>query len=118
MSFFNPPSKQPEGEDIMASASKTRSKRIQQLFSFNAPAASSVLLVGDFTHWQKGPITLRKTPDGIWRTTVSLPPGEYHYRFLVDGEWRDDPECNLRVPNPFGASNAVVRVAAPGRAQK
>lgn len=99
----------------MAKASKPESKRVQQLFSFNAPGASNVLLVGDFTHWQKAPISLRKTPDGIWRMTVSLPPGEYHYRFLVDGEWRDDPECRLRVPNPFGTSNAVVRVAASAR---
>jgi 1,4-alpha-glucan branching enzyme len=90
---------------------------MQQLFSFDAPAASSVLLVGDFTHWQKGPVTLRKSPDGIWHT-VSLPPGEYHYRFLVDGEWRDDPECTLRMPNPFGTHDAVVRVAGPMRAQQ
>jgi 1,4-alpha-glucan branching enzyme len=102
----------------MASASKARSKRVQQLFSFKAPGASSVLLVEDFTHWQKAPIGLRKTPDGIWRTTVSLPPGEYHYRFLVDGEWRDDPECSLQVPNPFGTHDAVARVTEPPRVRK
>jgi hypothetical protein len=47
---------------------------------------------------------------GLWKVQVSLAPGTYHYRFLVDGEWRDDPECTLRVPNPFGTENAVREV--------
>lgn len=83
-----------------------------QTFSFDAPGATSVILVGDFTHWQKNPISLRKNADGIWRTAVPLTPGEHHYRFLVDGEWRDDPECAVRVPNPFGGQDAVVRVSS------
>lgn len=81
-----------------------------QTFAFTAPAATSVLLMGDFTHWQERPIPLRKEADGVWRATVELPPGEHHYRFLVDGEWRDDPECALRVPTPFGSHNAVRQV--------
>jgi 1,4-alpha-glucan branching enzyme len=83
----------------------------KQTFSYKAPAATSVMLVGDFTHWQLEPISMKKDPDGIWRTTVSLPPGTHHYRFLVDGEWRDDPECTLRVPNPYGGQNAVRQVS-------
>jgi hypothetical protein len=39
-----------------------------------------------------------------------LEPGTYHYRFLVDGQWRDDPECTLRVDNPYGSNNAVRQV--------
>jgi 1,4-alpha-glucan branching enzyme len=83
----------------------------QQNFSFTAPAARSVQLVGDFTHWQERPINLHKAPNGIWRTTVELEPGAHHYRFLVDGQWQDDPECALHVPNPFGSRDAVRQVA-------
>ena len=82
-----------------------------QTFSFSAPDASSVQLVGDFTQWQERPIDLQRDADGIWRATVKLPPGEHHYRFLVDGEWRDDPECTLRAPNPFGGENMLRQVA-------
>ncbi len=81
-----------------------------QGFSFRAPEAISVQLVGDFTHWQESPISLRKDAKGIWHTSVELTPGEHHYRFLVDGEWRDDPECSLRVPNPFGGQNMARQV--------
>jgi hypothetical protein len=29
----------------------------------------------------------------------------------VDGEWRDDPECALRAPNPFGSEDMMRLVA-------
>lgn len=82
-----------------------------QTFLFTAPTAMSVQLVGDFTQWQKSPIQMQRGAGGIWRTTVQLGPGEHHYRFLVDGQWRDDPECTLRVPNPYGGQNSVRKVA-------
>jgi len=81
-----------------------------QNFSFAAPTAMSVQLVGDFTHWQQKPISMHKGAAGIWHTKVELSPGEHHYRFLVDGQWRDDPECALHVPNPFGGQDSVRQV--------
>ena len=86
--------------------------KIKQVFSFKAPGATSVMLAGDFTDWQRKPLSLQKQASGVWRTTVPLPSGTYHYRFLVDGEWRDDPECTVRVANPFGGQDAVVVVPA------
>jgi len=83
----------------------------KQTFSFTAPGAMSVQLVGDFTHWQERPLNLHKGVDGIWRTAIELEPGTHHYRFIVDGQWRDDPECALRVPNPFGSQNSIRQVA-------
>jgi len=83
-----------------------------QVFSITAPAAQSVQLVGDFTHWQERPINLRKEGSGVWRATVELKPGEHRYRFLVDGQWRDDPECTLRVENPYGSHDSVRQVSA------
>lgn len=81
-----------------------------QVFSFTAPTASSVQVVGDFTSWQQRPINLRQNTDGIWRATVELPAGAHRYRFLVDGEWRDDPECLAHTPNPYGSQDAVRQV--------
>jgi 1,4-alpha-glucan branching enzyme len=85
-------------------------KKIQS-FSFTAPTAMSVQLVGDFTHWQQNPINMRKGGDGIWRAAIELEPGPHHYRFLVDGQWQDDPDCILRVPNPYGSEDSVRQVA-------
>ena len=71
----------------MAHKSKSGNGKRAQGFSFTAPGAGSVQLVGDFTEWQEHPIHLQKS-GGVWRAKVELEPGEHHYRFLVDGEWR------------------------------
>ena len=92
-----------------SSPASNKGKRPQS-FAFTAPEAMSVQLVGDFTHWQQNPINMQKDPDGVWRISVELKPGTYHYRFLVDGQWRDDPECALYVPNPYGGQDAVRQV--------
>lgn len=83
----------------------------KETFRFTAADATSVLLVGDFTHWQAQPIPMRKGSDGVWTVSVNLSPGNHSYRFLVDGEWRDDPECGIHVPNPYGGEDMVRRVA-------
>ena len=82
-----------------------------QDFSFKAPTAGSVQLVGDFTDWQERPISLKKDARGVWRTTVKLGTGAHSYRFLVDGQWQDDPECTLRVPNPYASHDSIRQVA-------
>jgi 1,4-alpha-glucan branching enzyme len=94
----------------MAKKDKGDKGTIAQGFSYTAPTAMSVVLVGDFTHWQKSPIPLRKEADGVWRTQVDLEPGTHRYRFLVDGQWRDDPECTVRVPSPYGSEDMVREV--------
>ena len=70
-----------------------------------------VSLAGNFTNWDQAPVSLRKSKDGLWQTTLSLAPGNYEYRLLVDGQWQDDPQCPARVANPFGTQNCVRTVA-------
>jgi len=94
-------------------ARKSNSKsNATQTFSITAPSALSVQLVGDFTRWQEHPIALQKGSGGVWRATIDLEPGEHRHRFLIDGQWQDDPECTLRVPNPYGSQDSVRRVSA------
>ena len=80
------------------------------IFRFEACRANRVKLAADFTGWEKQPIDLRQMEDGTWQVAVELPVGQYSYRFLVDGEWRDDPRCLDYEPNPFGTINAVITV--------
>ncbi len=83
----------------------------RQTFSLEQPSATNVQLVGDFSGWEKKPIELKKQKNGLWKTTLSLEPGTYQYRFVVDGRWQDDPACPARVPNPFGEMNCVREVS-------
>ena len=97
----------PEKGTIMA---KQRVAKQKVSFSFHAPSAQTVLLAGDFTGWDQAPVALKKDKTGIWKKTISLPPGRYEYRLLVDGQWQDDPQCSLRQPNQFGGENCVCEV--------
>jgi 1,4-alpha-glucan branching enzyme len=90
--------------------SKQKTAKQKVTFSYHAPSAKIVLIAGDFTGWNQAPVSLKKDKGGTWKTTVSLPPGRYEYRLLVDGEWRDDPECPNRQPNQFGGQNCVCIV--------
>jgi 1,4-alpha-glucan branching enzyme len=76
-------------------------------FQLQAPRARSVKLAAAFTEWEKCPLDMIKGENGSWFIIVPLPPGEHHYRFIVDGQWQDDPQAARRVPNPFGGENAV-----------
>jgi len=67
-------------------------------FSYKAPEALRVMLIGDFTQWQRQPIALNKRENGIWQVQVRLGPGTHAYAFVVDDKWRDDGECHVRVP--------------------
>ena len=89
---------------------KEKTVKQKVTFSYVAPEAQSVLLAGDFTGWQQAPVTLKKDKTGAWKKTLSLAPGKYEYRLLVDGQWRDDPQCPNHQPNQFGGHNCVCVV--------
>lgn len=81
------------------------------LLTAKAGDAREVVFTGDFTGWAKDKVRLTKSPNGDWTGTIELAPGEYQYRLLVDGQWRDDPAAQSRVPNEFGSSNCILKVS-------
>lgn len=90
-------------------------------FKLHAPDAERVSLAGDFNSWDPEKHPLKKSSAGLWKKMVTLSPGRYEYRFMVDGEWHNDPDCTTCSPNPFGSNNCVLILpagngkAAPGR---
>ena len=82
----------------------------KETFTVTAPGAASVLLAADFTEWHEWPIPMRQERGGHWKAIVELEPGTYHYRFVVDGQWRGDPESRFHTPNAFGGEDAVRQV--------
>jgi hypothetical protein len=79
-------------------------------FFVELPEAKVVQLAADFTDWEESPLDMIRFDGGIWSTTVPLPVGIYAYRFLVDGEWHDDPRALRRAPGSRGATKAFVQV--------
>ena len=79
-------------------------------FRTTLPLASDVRVTGDFTGWSRGGIPLWDEGDGSWRTLLSLEPGVYEYRMVVDGDWADHDEALDRVDNPYGGENCILTV--------
>ena len=79
-------------------------------FGYFHPDAHEVFLVGSFNGWNPRATPLKRDALGDWSVELVLPSGEYRYRLLVDGEWRDDPSAQQTAMNPFGGFDAIVSV--------
>jgi 1,4-alpha-glucan branching enzyme len=82
-----------------------KAKKVE--FSLLAADAKSVFVAGNFNQWNLSSYPLKKDKQGIWKISLSLDPGQYEYRFFVDGEWQNDPWCGSFVENPFGTLNCL-----------
>jgi len=81
---------------------------------FHDPAASDVRIAGDFNGWipDKGVETRVESAgsDRVWTKVLSLAPGTYHYRYVVDGHWREDPDNPRSEAGPVGERNSLLVV--------
>jgi 1,4-alpha-glucan branching enzyme len=87
-------------------------KKVVANFDLMAPNAKEVLVTGDFTSWSSTGITMKKGANGQWKTSINLKPGKYEYKFIVDGQWWNDPNNKATVGNSFGSLNSVKVVNA------
>ncbi len=76
--------------------------------------AGDVRIAGDFNGWvpDKGVRSVIEAENGerVWTKILHLPPGTYQYRYVVDGEWREDPVNEKTAPSPTGRVNSVLVV--------
>ena len=71
-------------------------------------SAKDVRVAGDFNNWS--PIRMIKQRPGVYVASVTVPPGQYQYKFLIDGQWVADQQNPLTRANPFGTANSVCNV--------
>ncbi len=74
-------------------------------------AAESAAVVGDFNLWNPQVHPLARREDGTLGVTVELEPGDYRFRYLVDGaQWLNDEGADGWVANDFGTADSVVAI--------
>lgn len=81
------------------------------VFRFACPGARSVTLAGSFNEWDTSahPMVCHAHLD-LWSLTLLLEPGQYEYKFFVDGrDWWNDPNAPT-VPNVWGNENSYLDV--------
>lgn len=86
-------------------------KLVGVTLSLHRPGAQEVYLSGDFNQWSPASLRMiRRGEEGLWEKRLTLAPGRYQYRFIVDGEWISDPEASQSVPNEWGSLNSLLEV--------
>lgn len=81
------------------------------MFVLDAPQSKDVRVTGEFTNWSREGLAMDKdNADGLWKVVVDIAPGEYEYRFVVDGVWVRDPNNKDYVRNEFGQENSLLIV--------
>jgi len=63
-------------------------------FSYFAPKAKKVALVGDFNAWDGDSHPMTRMPDGAWHLQLPIHAGQHRYLFVVDGEAHLDPSAH------------------------
>ena len=81
-------------------------------FTADFPNAEVVLLVGDFTEWEKSPLRLTRETRGLWQTqATSLSVGLHAYKYIVDGVWQVDPHNPNRYTDGYGGFNSTFLIS-------
>ena len=81
---------------------------------FADSVAGDVRIAGDFNGWvpDRGVRSLIASEglERVWTKVLPLEPGTYQYRYVVDGEWREDPTNPQSAPGPTGQPNSILHV--------
>jgi 1,4-alpha-glucan branching enzyme len=80
-------------------------------FTVHAEKGKAVYLAGEFNKWSTTAKKMSyKAREGVYAATVKLAPGDYQYKFVIDGTWCADPENVNSVRNDQGTFNSLVTV--------
>ena len=95
-----------------APSPRTEPTKIEVEFILERCGAEQVYICGDFNNWHPSSLRMVGTPEaGLWEKRLTLQPGRYEYKYLVDGNWTHDPDASENVPNVYGSLNSIVDVS-------
>lgn len=73
--------------------------------------ATKVVLSGTFNFWSEEYFEMKNVDNG-WQLNLLLPPGQYEYKFIVDGSWISDPLNPRAKWNEHGSLNSVIDITS------
>jgi 1,4-alpha-glucan branching enzyme len=101
------PSKQNKGEN-MKRARPGGKRRVE--LRLQTESGKNVFVAGSFNNWNRSRTRLEEKRTCVYAVALQLPVGRHEYKFVVDDDWRIDPENPETAPNPFGSLNSVITV--------
>ena len=97
--------------DLEGTGRLTESREREVVFTFQAPGRATVQIAGDFNNWTPQRLDFNELQGKqVWKMAVSLRPGTYQYKYLVDGSWVHDPENIKTIDDFLGGVNSVISV--------
>ncbi len=80
--------------------------------TFRIPASlgQDIYIVGDFNNWVADENSRLTRENGSWKKDLSIKPGSYRYRFIIDGKWQEDPTNPNLEKNPFGEFDSLLKI--------
>jgi len=88
---------------------KNRKLPITFTFDPKGQKVSHIQIAGQINDWN--PAATNLTFDGkVYKTTLLLNPGKYHYQVVIDGKWMLDPANPVFEDNGMGGYNSVLVV--------
>jgi hypothetical protein len=72
-------------------------------------AARIVAVAGTFNGWNQSQYLFAHIGNE-WICRINLPPGQYQYKFIVDGNWLVDPRNPTVVHDERGFENSQIIV--------
>ncbi len=105
-----------EGETRQSKSDATAVKATGNVtITYKNPSATSVSLVGEFNDWNSSANPMTQNGD-TWTTSIDLDPGEYMYKFVVNGaDWKTDPENSNTADDGYGGQNSVLTVGGTAK---
>lgn len=79
-------------------------------FSIAAPNAKQVFLAGEMTDWDVDKRAMQRDASGTWHATLDIEPGQWLYKFVVDGQWVQDPATSDHDADGQGGQHSFVFV--------
>jgi len=96
---------------IVALVLSTAAPAVEHTFRLETEGAQSVAVAGEFNDWNPHPMD--QVAENAWQCSLELEPGEYGYKFVIDGDrWLMDP-ANEVTKVVDGVENSSVALQAP-----
>jgi hypothetical protein len=72
------------------------------VFSLERPDLEDVRVTGSFIDWDPEGIKMLRKEGDVWSAVIPISPGNYLYKFYIDGKWGPDPDVKKKAPDGMG----------------
>lgn len=100
----------PAAKPVAKPAAKKEKKR-RITFSLQTEPGQQIFVAGNFNDWDPtAKEMVDKQGKGLYKAVLCLTPGEYQYKFVINGTWCVDQANQSWIQNSHGTLNSVIHV--------